>query len=156
MGNSRQTHRGSLMKLVKGIVLLCLVLTLQACSKPDVTGSYVFTDPTTIDYITLAQSPDGHVKGQQIFASTSWVDVSGFAQQEWRLSGTIKDGVLNLTLTSPRSPESTPMVGTFDGRSLLLTTLRGYPMRYIAITPERYAVLRHALIAGQKLESTAR
>ena len=48
-------HGGSLMKLVKVIVLLCSILTLQVCSKPTVTGSYVFTDLTTIDYITLAK-----------------------------------------------------------------------------------------------------
>lgn len=138
------------------LFVLSAVLAMQACSKPSVTGSYVFTDPTTIDYFTLVQSPDGHVEGKKIFASTTWQDVSGFAQIEGRLSGTMEGNVLNVTLTSQRWREPTRITGTFDGKYLVLTSHGAFPMRYTPITPERYAAMRKELIAGQKLESTVR
>lgn len=133
-----------------------VALTLQACSRTSVTGGYIFTDPTTMEYITLVEDAGGRVDGQLIFASTTWQDVSGFAQVEGHLSGTVNRKVLNLTLTSPRWPAPTQMSGSLDGRYLVLTTRGAFPMRYSAITPERYASLRKALIAGQKLESTDR
>jgi hypothetical protein len=104
------------------IAILCIVLPLMACSKADVSGTYLASDPDMAMILQLTQAPDNRIGGQLAFIT---IDANGHIENKTTpVTGTADGSAIKLSIQPvPLLPIGTSLSGSQNSRGQL--TLNG-------------------------------
>lgn len=94
------------------IAAVCIVLPLAAaCSKADVSGTYLASDPNMAMMLQLEEAADSRVNGQLTFLT---IDANGHLENtSTNVTGAADGGVINLTVQpAPSLPIGTALSGS--------------------------------------------